>query len=92
MATAKATKPKTKAEEAQDRYLELVKAMDAVQEALDTVDGLIKRHYEPVAVNWRTRTDREMQALRRTAQGRLDDLRETAKHYERDMIAREWRP
>lgn len=86
------SKPKTKAEEAQERFLVLVGALDSVQEALDEMDRLLKRQYKPVAVNWRVRTDREMQALRRTAQAKLDDLRETAKHYERDMIAREWRP
>jgi ElaB/YqjD/DUF883 family membrane-anchored ribosome-binding protein len=81
----------TKVEEAQERYLKLISAMDAVQEALDEAKSLLRR-YNPSGLSWRTKSTRELQALRLKAQDRLDDLRETAKHYERDMIAREWRP
>ncbi|GAA3044464.1 hypothetical protein [Actinokineospora globicatena] len=77
--------------EAQEKYLALVSAMDAVQEGLDELDKVVKR-MRPVSVNWRTRTTKELQGLRRNAQATLDDLRDTAKRYEADMIAREWRP
>ena len=80
----------TKTETAQERYINLVSAMDDVQESLDELNSLIKR-FDPPRVNWRVKDKRELQALRRKAQDRLDDMRETAKKYEADMIAKEWR-
>lgn len=80
----------TKTETAQERYVALVSALDDVQESLDDLDKLIKR-FKPVSANWRMKDKRELQALRRKAQDKLDDMRETAKSYEADMIAKEWR-
>ncbi|UVS78380.1 hypothetical protein [Actinokineospora sp. UTMC 2448] len=81
----------TKVEEAQERYLALISALDEVQEALDETKSLLRR-FNPTGLSWRVKDKREMHALRVKAQDKLDDLRETAKHYERDMVAREWRP
>lgn len=78
-------------EEAQRKYLALVHAMDLVQECLDEIRASIKQ-FRPMDVSWKVRTRREFQALRLTAQARMDDLRETAKKYEAEMVAREWRP
>ncbi|WP_156754992.1 hypothetical protein [Actinokineospora pegani] len=76
--------------EAQEKYLALVSAMDAVQEGLDGLTRLIKS-YSPPQTNWRTKSKRELQGLRTNAQNKLDDLRQIAKNYEAEMVAKEWR-
>ena len=77
--------------EAQEKYLALVAGMDAVQEGLDELTRLIKRKFVGIDANWRSKTRREMQALREKAQDKLDDFRDIAKKYETEMVAKEWR-
>ena len=77
--------------EAQQKYLALVAGMDAVQGGLEEINRLIKR-YKGLETAWRSKTRRELQALYSKAQDRLDDLRQTAKNYEAQMVAKEWRP
>ncbi|GAB3901492.1 hypothetical protein ACFQ1S_04310 [Kibdelosporangium lantanae] len=85
MATKTVTTP------AQERFIALMDAMTRVQNALDDCDRLITR-MRPVRANWRTTSREEMQNLRRSAQRELDDMRDTAKRFEAELISREWRP
>ncbi|MCG8919255.1 hypothetical protein L6E12_26115 [Actinokineospora sp. PR83] len=77
--------------EAQEKYMALVSGMDVVQEGLDELTRLIKRSYVGIDSNWRSKSRRELQALREKAQDALDDFRDIAKRYETDMVAKEWR-
>nr|CEL16278.1 hypothetical protein [Kibdelosporangium sp. MJ126-NF4]CTQ94202.1 hypothetical protein [Kibdelosporangium sp. MJ126-NF4] len=76
---------------APERFVQLIEAMNRVQESLDECDALIRR-MRPVKANYRMTSREEMQNIRRAAQGELDDMRATAKKYEAELIAQEWRP
>lgn len=77
---------------AQEKYAEFVYAIDAVAEALSSVDAVIGRvATRAPAAGWTVANRAELRAMRVRAFEELDSLRGKAKEYESELVSREWR-